>query len=330
MKGPGGTGHSRPAALFLAVAGFCTAGTTTAQEIQDRPEKKKTWSNSTEFSLVLTEGNSDTDAFGFNDTFTREKGKSKFQARLRATRTNTADDRFFQVDPGFTWDPGETPTDFTYSLVEPVKEPDVEKYFIEGRFEKRIKEAFSWNAGASWDRNRDAGILSRSIVFGGVGHIWWNRDDHKFNTSYSLSFTDREEEEPDPEKEDRFGGLRLELHYLKTWFGTTTFENNWTTNLSLKDTSDYSSDMVNSIAVAINTIFSLKFSIQWLYNNEPALDDFDLVAQVNLIDPDGIPGNGDEFFETVPSGGAEIELGTVRARKESLDTIVNTSLVIKF
>ena len=49
-----------------------------------------------------------------------------------------------------------------------------------------------------------------------------------------------------------------------------------------------------------------------------------------LVDPDGLPGNGDELFETVESGGLEIELGSVQERrKERLDTIFTTSLSIE-
>ena len=49
-----------------------------------------------------------------------------------------------------------------------------------------------------------------------------------------------------------------------------------------------------------------------------------------LIDPDGTPGTGDEFFQTVTDGGAEIEIGQESIRKDELDTIFRTSLVINF
>ncbi len=62
----------------------------------------------------------------------------------------------------------------------------------------------------------------------------------------------------------------------------------------------------------------------------PALEDIDVVAEVVLVDPDGIPGNGDELFETVESGGLEIELGSVQERRrERLDTVFTTSLTIE-
>ena len=58
--------------------------------------------------------------------------------------------------------------------------------------------------------------------------------------------------------------------------------------------------------------------------------DVDVVARVNLLDPDGIPGSGDELFETVEVGGAEIVLGENKVRKDKLDTVFRTALVISF
>jgi hypothetical protein len=49
-----------------------------------------------------------------------------------------------------------------------------------------------------------------------------------------------------------------------------------------------------------------------------------------LVNPDGVPGTGDERFRTVRSGGTKLVLGFADARKEKLDTIIRTALVIKF
>ena len=76
---------------------------------------------------------------------------------------------------------------------------------------------------------------------------------------------------------------------------------------------------------------SLKVSLQWLYENEPALESgLDVIALVELINPDGIAGSGDEFFRTVSSGGSKLVLGSADARKDKLDTIFKTAIVLKF
>lgn len=320
---------SRPliAAIFM---GALAAGAATAAEAPTADPPKKAISNNTEFSLVFTEGNSNTATVGFKDTFLRRWTDAVFRLKLEALRAETSDDWFEQVEPGYTWLPGETPPPAASSLVKPPTEPDAENYFVEGRFDRTIRKQFNWNVGASWDRNEDAGILSRWIVFGGLGNLWRDRDDLKLQTSYGLSYTDREEETPDPEKEERFAGLRLTLNYTQKFGASTTYAIDWTTNVSLSDPGDWSSDMTNSISVTMSKKLSLRVSLRWLYNNEPALQDVDQVARVVVRDPDGVPGSGDEYFETVSEGGYEVVFGETQVRKEKLDTIFTTGLVVTF
>lgn len=302
-----------------------------AEEEEAPPSKN--WSNETEFSLVVTEGNSNTETVGLKNLLTRKWENAEFRLKLEALRTDTSDDWFVQVDPGVTWLPGESPPPATgTTLVKPPTEPDAENYFVEGRYDRTIpqKTNLSWHAGASWDRNKDAGILNRYIVFGGVGNLWWDREDLRFQTSYGLSYTDREEETPDPEKEDQFVGARLSWNYMNMFGKNTTYNNDMTFNLSLSDLQDWSSEMTNAISVSMNKWLSLRVSLRWLYSNEPALEDVDLLARVELRDPDGVPGSGDEFFETVSGGGAELVFGETRVRKEKLDQIFKTTLVISF
>ena len=323
----GSNGKRIGAGLILAVVSML--GIPDPLMGEEKKEDPK-WTNATDFSYVLTEGNSDTETIGFKNTLVHKTKKGRTRLKMLGDRINRADDRFLLVDPGFTWEPGEPPPPVTWTVVDPATEPDVEKYFMELRFDRKFTEKFTWNAGGSWDRNRDAGILNRTIAFGGIGNIWWDREKHHFNTSYGLSYTDREEDEPDPLKSDKFAGIRFTSDYLVKWRKTTTFKNDLTFNNSLENSDDYSFDMTNSLSVDMNNHLALKISIQHLYNSVPALEDLDLIAFVILIDPDGIPGNGDEFFETVATGGIEFELGDEKARREKLDTIFRTSLTIKF
>jgi putative salt-induced outer membrane protein YdiY len=328
------------AAIFASGAAILAIGTavparaqtistpTPAPQATPAPERKVGWFNSTELSLVATDGNSNTTALGFKNTLTHRWTASWATLRLDSTRTATADDRYELVDPGFSWEPGAVLPTYTTTTVDPPSEPDVEKYFVEGRFDRKTGGTRSWNGGASWDRNSDAGIINRYIVFAGVGNVWQDTDDRRLHTSYGISWTDREEETSDPEKDETFAGVRLGSRYSEKMGQVTTYKNDTTFNVSLKDTSDYSADMVNSVAVAMSKRLSLKVSLQWLYNHEPALEDVDLVARVTLLDPDGVPGSGDELFETVAESGTEITLGETQVRKKSLDSVFNVSLVI--
>jgi putative salt-induced outer membrane protein YdiY len=313
--------------LFLAIlAGALVAyGATGAVEEEGEPEKPPSpWTNSTELSLVLTEGNADAMTIGFKETLEYKAKKGNTRLKVDTLRADTSDDPYLLVEPG------EVPTNFATIAVRPGAEPDVERYFIEGRYEGNLPKKATWNSGASWDRNLDAGILSRYIVFGGLGHTWRDSEDLTFRTSYGLSYTDRHEEIQDPEREEEFAGVRLTLDYKDKWGATTTYDNDFTFNISVKDYQDFNIDWTQGVSVSMGKHLALKVSLQFLYAGEPALEEVDVIARVILVDPDGIPGNGDEFFETVETGGIEITAGEDVLRKEPLDTTFRTSLQITF
>lgn len=295
------------------------------------PAPVKLWSNETELNVVYTEGNSSTRSFGFKHTLLRRFTGAKFQGKVEGLRTDTSDDWFLQVDPGFTWEPGEAPPpEATTTLVKPPLEPDAENYFVEGRYDRDIHKTLQWHVGASWDRNEDAGIVDRYIVFGGIGHQWRDRPELRLQTSYGLSWTDRLEETPDPEKDKQFLGARGSVLYRQKIGENMSFDHDTVANMSLRDTSDWSAEMTNAFSVMMTKRLALRVSLRLLYNSEPALEDVDVTARVTLHDPDGIPGNGDEFFETIADGGIEIEFDESQVRKEKLDQIFKTTLVLSF
>lgn len=295
-----------------------------------KPGPKLGWFNATELSVVLTDGNSKTQTFGFKNTLKRIWMKSRFEVKLDYLRADTADDRYLQVVPGVTFVPGDRPFDAPTFLVTPPVEPDVEKFFAEAKYSKDFLKRTFWSVGASWDRNEDAGILDRYIGFGTVGHRWWDREDLHWATSGGLSYTDREEEFTEPGRLSTFMGVRLTSDLRMKMSKSTTFDNDVTTNVSLKDLQDYNFDISCALTVAMTKHVSLKTSLQWIYARKPAIEDVDVIARVVLEDPDGIPGSGDEFFRTVSEGGSEVALGEGQAHKEQLDTIFRTTLVIDF
>ena len=121
------------------------------------------------------------------------------------------------------------------------------------------------------------------------------------------------------------------MDFLERLGSVTTFESDVTTNINVADASDYSFNTTNSVAVAMSERLSIKVSLQFLYENKPALKkDLDVIARVDLIDPDGIHGTGDELFETVVDGGTPIVIGSADTRRNKLDTIFRTAVVISF
>src|SRR5262245_8614754 len=143
----------------LASPAFAAAlGTATPAAGGQKPPKRL--SNSTELSLVVTSGNSEVQTFGLKNTLEYRASKGRARFRIDALRSDTSDDAFLLVQPGITFEPGETPTGFSTLEVRPGAEPDAERLFAEGRYDGDLPKKATWNAGASWDMNEDAGIVS--------------------------------------------------------------------------------------------------------------------------------------------------------------------------
>ena len=317
----------------LSVLSVCL-GNVHAQD-QAQPKAKEEprlgWSNTADLSLVVAGGNSQSTTVGLSDTLQHLWKNARLEFEVNVVRANKSDDRFFLVEPGIEFPVGGAPSNPATSLIKPEPEPDVANYLIRGGYERQISPKWFWNAGASWYRNDDAGILNRYIAFAGVGNTWADNPRRRFVTSYGISYTDREEEEPDPEKDRRFGGARVGWDYTEHINAATTFDSDFSLNSNFSDPSDYSINTLNALTVSMNDRVSLKVSLQWLFENEPALeDDLDVVAYVEVLNPDGIAGTGDERFRTLSSGGTKLVLGSADARKDRLDTVVRTALVIKF
>lgn len=325
----------RTALVLCTVALVAFAGVARAQE-----EEKKKWSNDTELSLVSTQGNSDTLAFGLKDVYQKFWEKSRFQFKLEGTQASKADDRFVVIElspPGI--DPADPcTTGGACRTVEPAREDSIERYLVEGRYDRDISERTFWNVGASWDRNLTdgSGIENRYIGFAGIGNKWWDRDDLKFITNYGVSYTDREETTVDPLKDDTFAGLRFDWAYLNKFGKSVTYTNTWSINYSLDDSDDYNFDMINAITVAMSERIALKVSLQWLYNNLPPLQTVDLeCANPDPNDPrPTIPCNlvcvdGNGNIDPQCNQGSVPLPEEVDIRKDKTDLIFNTSLVIK-
>jgi hypothetical protein len=289
------------------------------------------WSNSSDLSLVVTGGNSESATLGFSNQLRHTRRNDRFEFDVTVVRANKSDDRFFRVQSGLEFPVGGAPANPATTLIKPEPTLDAANYLIRTSYERDISPKVFWNTGASWYRNDDAGILNRYVFFAGIGNKWVDNQRRRFATSYGISYTDREEEEPDPEKERRFAGARAGWDYTEHINAATTFDSDFAWNLSFADPTDYSINTLNALTVSVTSRVSLKVSLQWLYENEPALEsDLDVIAFVEVVNPDGVPGSGDERFRTLETGGTKLVLGSADARKDKLDTVIRTALVIKF
>ena len=312
------------AALMLLMA------TASAADGNQSAAKPKVWSNATELSVVRTEGNADTQTFGFKNTLRRMWPGARLRVRVDGVRSRTGARRILVVQPGLRFAPGEWPEDFETVVGSADDARGVEQYFVEGRVEFTISDRFFWNAGTSWDRNKFAGIRNRYLGFGGIGTQWIKKRDVSFSTGYGISYTARHETNPDVTKDDRFGGIRFDSDYHHRLGAGLELDSDFAMNMNLHEASDYSVNVTNAVGVAMTDHLSLRVSLQHLYERQPALEDSRIVGRVKLVDPDGVPGSGDELFETIGAGGTSIDFGSGRIRKNGLDTIFRTALVISF
>ena len=188
----------------------------------------------------------------------------RLRARFDGVRSTASIERSLLVRPGFRFPIGGQLEDFDTVMIEPNLEPDVEQYFVEGRFDRDITEHVFWNVGSSWDRNNEAGILNRVTVFGGFGNSWFDTDDIALSTSYGVSYTDREETQFDPLKDRAFTGIRINSDYVHQLGRLTQFDSDFTMHVNLTTITDRSINTTNAIGVSVNDYLSLRVSLQFL------------------------------------------------------------------
>jgi putative salt-induced outer membrane protein YdiY len=209
-------------------------------------------------------------------------------------RTKTADDRFAV---GSTDD---------FAVVEDTtRDLDAERYYVFSRYDRRINDRLFWVAGGGWERDLDAGIENRTSLFGGLGNIWLDRDNVRFRTDYALTFTAREDEIPDPERDDRYSEARFSLDFMQKFGKNAQFDSDFVFNVNVGQASDNRFNTINAVTSNLTGRLALRASLQLIYHNLPALEELD------LLDRDG-----------------GVEIGTVVVRKKKLDTVVKISLVI--
>ena len=291
--------HSRiklRAALAAALLALAFGPAATAQD------KQLGWADTAELGLIATSGNTESITLGFKNKLWWVGERSGFELNAGGIRTRTITERIAIGDPN-----GNYTVDFD---IEEEKNVTAENYYLNARYDREISKKFFWFTGAGWDKNEFAGIDSRYTGFGGVGNIWIDREDHKFRTDYSATYTKQNDVVENEDFDDTFGGFRLSWAYLKAFAGNTTYTNDFVFNSNIEDSEDWRGDMINAVAVSLQKGLALKVSYQVLYDNLPSFEEIDIY--------DARPDDGGTKFDTVLS-----EL-------DEFDTIFTATLVINF
>jgi putative salt-induced outer membrane protein YdiY len=111
---------------------------------------------------------------------------------------------------------------------------------------------------------------------------------------------------PDPDKADRFVGLRVSSEYRRQMTENTEWRSNLVLDGNGDDSSDVRADWTNSMSVSMNEHLGLKTSIRTTFDNEPAL------RRVPLRSPEGE------------------RAGTVLIPRDELDRVFTVALVVTF
>lgn len=283
----------------LVVIGLAAPGSARAEE----PELG--WKDVAELSLVVTNGNSETETLGFKNTLVHRWENALFTFNAGAVRSDSDVVRGAEAD-------GTNPANPGNNIRITEEETTAEQYFANGRYDRDITERFFWNAGAGWDRNRPAGIENRYIAAAGVGNTWVEGDRAVYMTAYAVTYTDQEDVIEEEDKDDSFMGFRFTSDYRLKIGDRTKYLNLLVFDTNQDESDDLRADWLNSVAVSINSRFALKVSLQILWDNLPSLEELDEVMRD--------PATGD----LVATG------NTLFVELDRVDSIFTTSLVVNF
>ncbi len=184
---------------------------------------------------------------------------------------------------------------------------DQERYYLFGRYDRDITERLFWVVGGGWDRDANAGIDSRALVWGGLGNTWRSDDHIRFKTDYAITFTRRTDVIPDPERDESYSEARFSWDYEHHFAAKTQFNSDFVFFVNVKDGSDTRFNTLNSVTTNLSSVFALRFGVQFLYQGLPAFEELDLRA-----------------VEEGPATGVAL------VRKKNLDSVVTFSVVMTF
>ncbi len=284
--------HVAERCIQLAALGILCIGTALAQ---DDEEKKLGWADEAELALVTTAGNSRTSTFGFRNLLSHTGEGSLFHFEVSGLRTETTTTTRTPV--------GESPEDFVIEK-ESTSVLTAENYVARAKYDRNLSDRFFLYGSGGWDRNEFAGIRNRYFGAGGVGNIWYERDDLKWRTDYGISVTREEGTIASP---DTFAGIRLSSNLTWAATGNTTLTNLTIANENLNDTSDLRIDSLTALSVSMTDRLAVRVSLQFLFDNLPSF------VAAPLEFPRGLP----------------LDI-LVPVQAEKLDTLFNVALVLTF
>lgn len=248
-----------------------------------------------DLSYVLTSGNSAASTLGFKGDLTHRWGKQSVGLAAGGLSASSSPSTRYAVG---------TPGDFEVQV--PPSERTAEYYYARGRYDYKLSDRVFYTLGAGWERNEFSGIQNRWLGDTGLGYIFLNNDRTSFRSAVGITYTN-EDYTVDDGGDGSFVGARLGWDFRHRIFAGTTFTHTLVADENLEDTADLRVDAQFGLQVAMTKRLGLKVNWRLLWDNQPALAEYDLFTP----------------------GGASTGL-TVLAPYKELDQGVSVSLVFSF
>ena len=240
-----------------------------------------------DLAYVLTSGNSTANSLGFKGDLTHRWAKHSIGFAVGGLRASSSPDVRYAIG---------TPDDF--EVVIPEAETTAEAYFGRGRYDYKLSERLFYTAGAGWERNRFSGLDNRWLVDTGLGYIFVNRDRTSFRGAAGVTYTS-EDYTVDDGRDGSFFGARAGWDFRQALFSSTTLTHTLIADANLEDTDDLRVDSQLGLHVAMSSRLGLRVNWRLLWDNQPALAEYDLFA----------PGTGGYTGLTVIAPYKELDQG---------------------
>jgi putative salt-induced outer membrane protein YdiY len=159
----------------------------------------------------------------------------------------------------------------------PEAETTAEYYYGRGRYDYKLSDRLYLTAGAGWERNRFSGLDNRWLVDSGLGYIFLNNDRTSFRGAAGLTYTDESYTAADG-RDGSFFGARLGWDFRQKLFSNTTFTHTLLADENLESTDDLRVDANFGVHVAMSSKLGLKVNWRLLWDNQPALAEYDLFS----------------------------------------------------
>lgn len=288
------TGHrlvAQPAyAGFLTL--FCLS-LVLAAPVAAQDDREPGLYDEAELSLVVTAGNSESNAFGLKNRLERLWPDSRLAFDVGGIRIESGQVTRQAIGAG--------PDDFTVQE-ETVRETTAENYFATLRFDRELSQRTFVYTSGGWVRNRPSGVDNRFTGAIGLGRKLIETERTHFQADIGATVTS---EDRLVGGTDSFAGARFSWDFGHQLTESTKFASVLVVDENLSDTDDLRADFDNSIAVNISETLALKTALKLLFDNQPAFEQVELFA--------------------VPGGPAT---GMVPVELDGLDSQLTVALVI--